>query len=122
MRGVATRVLIVDDEEDMRVLLRAMIGGGNGIQVVGEAVDGTDALSRLAEADPSVIVLDQMMPGLTGLETARLILERRPDQAILLFSAFLSDELRAEAAAIGVSACLTKDQVGRINEAIRSVV
>jgi DNA-binding NarL/FixJ family response regulator len=121
MRVVTTSVLVVDDEEDMRVLVRAIVGSADGIDVVGEAVDGTDALSRLEEVDPAVVVLDQMMPGMTGLETARLILERRPSQAIVLFSAFLNDELRAEAAAIGVSACLTKDQVGRIADAIRSV-
>lgn len=121
MRVVATSVLIVDDEEDMRVLVRAIVSAGDGISVVGEAVDGTQALTRVDELDPTVIVLDQMMPGLTGLETARVILERRPGQAIVLFSAFLSEELRAEAASIGVAACLTKDQVGRIAEAIRSV-
>jgi two-component system, chemotaxis family, chemotaxis protein CheY len=120
MRAVATSVLIVDDEEDMRVLVRAIVSG-DGITVAGEAADGTQALAQLEAVDPAVVVLDQMMPGMTGLETARLILERRPNQAIVLFSAFLSDELRAEASAIGVSACLTKDQVGRIAEAIRSV-
>ena len=120
MRTV-TSVLIVDDEEDMRVLLRAILGARDGISVVGEAADGSQALSRLDELDPNVIVLDQMMPGMTGLETARLILLRRPTQAIVLFSAFLNEELRAEAASIGVAACLTKDQVGRIAEAIRSV-
>ena len=120
MRVVATSVLIVDDEEDMRVLVRAIISSGD-ISVVGEAADGVQALARSDELDPDVIVLDQMMPGMTGLETARLILERRPGQAILLFSAFLNDELRAEADAIGVSGCLTKDQVGRIGDAIRSV-
>lgn len=118
---MVTSVLIVDDEEDMRVLVRAIVSAADGISVVGEAANGDQALSRIEDLDPSVIVLDQMMPGMTGLETARLILERRPAQAILLFSAFLSDELRAEAATIGVSACLTKDQVGRIADAIRSV-
>jgi two-component system chemotaxis response regulator CheY len=120
MPAVATSVLIVDDQEDIRILVRALIRG-DGFVVAGEAASGEEALVEVERTNPEVIVLDQMMPGMTGLETARQILERRPDQRILLFSAYLSDEIREEAAAVGVTDCLTKDAVSRIADAIRAV-
>jgi CheY-like chemotaxis protein len=120
MPAVATSVLIVDDQEDIRILVRALIRS-DGFVVAGEAASGEEALVEVERTDPEVIVLDQMMPGMTGLETARQILERRPDQRILLFSAYLSDEIREEAAAVGVTDCLTKDAVSRIADAIRAV-
>jgi CheY-like chemotaxis protein len=119
---VPTSVLIVDDQEDIRILIRALIRGADDeFAVTGEAANGEEALAALDNADPEVIVLDQMMPGMTGLETARRILERRPGQRILLFSAYLSDEIREEAAAVGVTDCLAKDQVARIADALRAI-
>ncbi|MEY2565947.1 MAG: two-component system, chemotaxis family, chemotaxis protein CheY [Actinomycetota bacterium] len=119
---VPTSVLIVDDQEDIRILVRALIRGADDeFAVTGEAANGEEALAALDNADPEVIVLDQMMPGMTGLETARRILERRPGQRILLFSAYLSDEIREEAAAVGVTDCLAKDQVARIADALRAI-
>jgi NarL family two-component system response regulator LiaR len=119
---VPTSVLIVDDQEDIRILIRALIRGADDeFAVTGEAANGEEALAALDNADPKVIVLDQMMPGMTGLETARRILERRPGQRILLFSAYLSDEIREEAAAVGVTDCLAKDQVARIADALRAI-
>ena len=71
----AVRVLIVDDEDDMRALLRNLIEIANdGLSVAGEAADGHQAIHRWREAQPDVVVLDQRMPGVTGLETAFSIL------------------------------------------------
>src|SRR3954471_19875886 len=80
------RVLIVDDEEDMRGLVRATIEVANeGLTVAAEAADGETAVSIVREQHPEVVVLDQRMPGVTGLETARRILDEHPEQAIVLF-------------------------------------
>jgi CheY-like chemotaxis protein len=57
------------------------------------------------------VVLDQRMPGLTGLEVAERILRDDPEQRVILFSAGLTDEIRRQAEAVGVTACLTKDEV-----------
>lgn len=83
----------------------------SGIVVVGEAASGEEALACVDELDPGVVLLDQMMPGLSGLETAERILQRRPDQAIVLFSAAIDDELRDRALALGIAACLAKDRL-----------
>lgn len=109
--STATSILIVDDERDMRFLVRAVLGR-SGIQVVGEAADGAEAISKVQELDPppvpTVILLDNRMPGLSGLEVAAKILERTPGQLIILFSAYLDDETIAEATRFGVAACVSK--------------
>ena len=117
--GAPTRTLIVDDEEDMRFLVRAVIeAANNGLSVSGEAADGEEALERWREHRPEVVVLDQRMPGMSGLEVAERILAEHPEQRIILFSAYLDDETAAEASRLGVELCLTKSEYGRLPEAL----
>ena len=113
--------LIVDDQPDIRLLLRVIINASNnGLVVAGEAESGTDALELVDTLDPDVIVLDQMMPGMSGLDTAKAILRDRPAQRIILFSAYLDDALRAAAADAGVTSCVDKGSVADLPDAIRS--
>ena len=66
------RTLIVDDEPDLRLVLRLAFEHRNeGLYVTGEAGAGEEALERLDEADPQIVVLDHMMPGMDGFETCR---------------------------------------------------
>ena len=103
------RTLIVDDEPDLRLLLRLAIEHRNeGLMVSGEAAEGQEALDLIDEVDPTVVVLDQMMPGMDGLETAARILERRPGQLIVLYSAFLDAKLTEQASRAGITACMLK--------------
>lgn len=114
-----TRALIVDDEEDMRFLVRAVIeAANNGLAVSGEACDGAEALARWREERPEVVVLDHRMPDMTGLEVAAQILAEYPEQQIVLFSAYLDDETTAAARSIGVDACLAKTEYGRLPETL----
>ena len=84
-------VLLVDDERDIRDLARLVLEM-DGIQV-NEAVDGPQALVQFAELNPppqpAVVVLDNRMPGMTGVEVAAKMLSIYPDQVIVLFTAFL---------------------------------
>ncbi len=103
------RTMIVDDEADLRLVLRLAIEQRNeGLAVAGEAAGGDDALEQLDAVDPTIVVLDQMMPGMDGLETAARILERRPGQLIVLYSAFLDAELQEQARQCGITACVRK--------------
>jgi NarL family two-component system response regulator YdfI len=114
--------LIVDDDADIRLLIRLTIEAANaGLFVLGEAADGAEALAQVDELDPCVIVVDQMMPGMGGIETATRIFERRPQQVVILCSAYLDDDLRREAAAIGIHACLSKAEINRIPETVLSI-
>lgn len=103
----------------MRVLIRTTIEIANrGLEVACEAADGIQAVTVWEACRPDVVVLDQRMPGLSGMEAAARILARRPDQPIVLFSAFLTDAVRRSAEALGIRACLAKDEVHRLPETL----
>lgn len=91
----------------MRALLEQMLALDD-FEVVGSAANGASALPLMAEADPDVVVLDYSMPGLDGLLTARLIKEERPDQKIILYTAYLDAELESKAHRAGISLCVEK--------------
>ena len=119
MEQRTNRALIVDDDEDMRLLLRVVIERANeGLEVVGEASDAVDGFERWREHRPDVMVVDQRMPGGTGLELAERILAEAPSQSIILFSAYLDEETTARAAEVGVRACLSKDDYREIPAAL----
>ena len=115
--------LIVDDQEDVRLLVRMIIEAANqGLFVSGEAASGQEAVERLEETDPAVVVVDEMMPGLSGIETASLILRRRPGQRIILCTAYLDDEVLARATAVGIQVCLPKEQAAELPDTIYALM
>jgi two-component system invasion response regulator UvrY len=114
---------IVDDQEDVRLLVRMIIEAHNqGLFVSGEAASGHEAVERVEETDPAVVVVDEMMPGLSGIETATLILKRRPGQRIILCTAYLDEELRRRAEAAGIHVCIPKEHAGQLPGAIRALI
>jgi DNA-binding NarL/FixJ family response regulator len=111
--------LIVDDDDDMRFLVRVLIEAANeGLAVAAEARNGEEAVERWREHRPDVVVLDNRMPGRSGLEVAAEILAEQPDQSIILFSAFLDEDTLAQADALGVRACLSKDHYDELPAAL----
>lgn len=101
----------------MRALI-AHVLRAEEIDVV-EAATAEEAIARWRELRPDAIVLDQRMPPATGLEIARSILTEAPAQVIFLFTAFVDAAIRSEAEAIGITACVGKDQVFEIPELVR---
>jgi YesN/AraC family two-component response regulator len=115
-------VLIVDDEDDIRMLMRMVIqGGGDDLSVAGEAADGREALEIFEREEVDVVVLDQRMPGLSGIETATKMLEIRPLQKIVMCSAFLDTELRREAEAHGIAKAIAKRDIDRLPQVLREL-
>ena len=111
--------MIVDDDEDMRFLLRAVIERANeGLQVAAEAAGADEAFERWRSVRPDVLILDQRMPGTTGLQVAEQILREDARQSIILFSAYLDDDLIARADEIGIRACISKDRYDDIPDAL----
>jgi DNA-binding NarL/FixJ family response regulator len=101
------RVFVIEDTPQMRLLLEQMLTLDD-FEVVGSAANGASALPEMNSADPDVVVLDYNMPGLDGLLTARLIKEERPDQAIILYTAYLDAELEEKATRAGITLCVEK--------------
>ena len=114
--------LIVDDQPDVRRLIRLIIEDANReLFVSGEAASGEEALAQVDELDPSVVLLDYMMPDMDGFQAAAKILARRPAQRMILCTAFLDEEVRHRALQSGFSACLSKGEFFRIPDAVRDV-
>ena len=94
--------------------------------VVGEASTGDEAIELASQNDPKVVVMDYRMPGMNGLVAARKIREERPDQAIILYTAYLDPGLEEEAREAGVAVTVGKvegvHQLERhINELCRDI-
>lgn len=111
VRNGTIRVLIVDDEPDLRLLLRTMLTLDQRFEIAGEGTDGGEALTLFEQLRPDVLLLDQRMPVLTGLDVARQVLGEHPGQAVILLSAYLNDAVKAEAAALGVRGVIGKEQI-----------
>lgn len=121
-----TTMLIVDDELDMRMLVRVVIEMANdGLSIVGEAADGLEAIQVWRDLDgppvPDVVILDNRMPGISGLDVAKRILEERPGQLIVLYSAFLDDDIRRQADALGIQRCVSKNDLEQLPNVIREL-
>jgi DNA-binding NarL/FixJ family response regulator len=101
------RVLIVDDTEHVRRMLRNMLEL-DGFEVVGEAGSGPDAVALLDRAEADVVVIDYKMPEVDGLETAGRIRAARPAQVMILYTAFIDADLERRAREVGVSVVLGK--------------
>jgi DNA-binding NarL/FixJ family response regulator len=109
---VPARVMIVDDHADVRFLLRAIIDDSDeDVIVIGEADGVRAALESIDNLDPDVVVLDAVMPVVSGLEAAPMILARRPGQKILLCSALVDDDVREKAERAGIADCVSKDDM-----------
>ena len=101
------KVMVVDDTDHVRRMLRNMLEL-DGFAVVGEAGSGVDAVAAIDGADPDVVVVDYKMPEVDGLETAKRIRALRPDQVMILYTAFVDPELERKARDVGVSVVLGK--------------
>ena len=100
-------VLVVDDTDHVRTMLADMLEL-DGFSVIGRAGSGEEALGLLESIDPDVVIMDLKMPGLDGLETTRRVKERRPEQWVILYTAYLDKAIERAAREAGVTLCLGK--------------
>ena len=97
--GVPSTVVIVDDNNDVRFLLKLLLQDAEGIEVVADASSGEEGVDLVKQHRPDFVVLDCVMPGISGDEVARQIRSENPDVRIISFSAASSSQ-RAWADAI----------------------
>jgi DNA-binding NarL/FixJ family response regulator len=103
------RVVLVDDDQLVRVGLRMLLSGDDGLVVVGEAGDGLKAEAVIASTAPDVVLMDIRMPGCDGLVATERELRRRPDLAVLVLTTFEGDDLVLGALQAGARGFLLKD-------------
>jgi DNA-binding NarL/FixJ family response regulator len=116
------RVLIADDQQMVRQGFSVLLGAQPGIEVIGQAVDGLDAIAKVAELVPDVVLMDIRMPELGGIEATRRITDERPEIRVLVLTTFDLDEYVYEALRAGASGFLLKDAGReRLVDAVRTV-
>ena len=102
------RVLIVDDHTIVRTGLRALIGGETGMELVGEATCGEEAMQLARTLHPEVIVLDLSLPDLDGIQVTRIIKSEQPDLRVLILTVHEDEALLREAIRAGASGYIIK--------------
>ena len=109
---MTTSVLIVDDQALLRTAFSSLIDAEDDLQVVGEAVDGRDAVEMAVRLCPDVVVMDIRMPGMDGIEATRRItsIEGSPEPRVLILTTFDLDEYVFEALRAGASGFALKSR------------
>ena len=104
----AIRVLVVDDHAVVREGLRTFLRLQEGIEVVGEAGDGVEAVVEAARLAPDVVLMDLVMPRLDGVEAMQQIREARPQTRVIVLTSFGDDEKLLAAVRAGAAGYLLK--------------
>jgi DNA-binding NarL/FixJ family response regulator len=107
---VTIRILIADDQALIRGGFRMILDAQDDLEVVGEAIDGDDAIRRCAELDPDVVVMDVRMPAMDGIEATRRITAADPTARVLILTMFDLDEYVYRALRAGASGFMLKDR------------
>jgi DNA-binding NarL/FixJ family response regulator len=112
-------ILIADDSETIRTLIRAFIENRAGFEVCGEAVDGVDAIEKAKELKPDLIILDLAMPRMNGAAAASVLKRMMPDVPIILFTMY--DEIMSKALTSAVHVDLVLSKPNGLNEMVTHV-
>ncbi len=103
-----TKVLLVDDHTLFREGVRALLSTAPDIEVIGEAADGKQAIELAEELSPDIVVMDLVMPGMTGIQAAQHLHDRHPDMKILILSMYDDDEYVCQILKAGASGYVLK--------------
>ncbi|GHI91523.1 MULTISPECIES: response regulator [Streptomyces] len=120
--GRVIRVLIADDQQMVRQGFTVLLNTQPDIEVIGQAVHGLDAVAKVADLSPDVVLMDIRMPELGGIEATRRITGSTPDIRVLVLTTFDLDEYVYEALRAGASGFLLKDaSADQLADAVRVV-
>jgi DNA-binding NarL/FixJ family response regulator len=113
LKATTVRIVIADDHEIFRRGLRSLLESHSNWEVCAEAVNGREAIERVRELKPDVVVLDVTMPQLNGLEAAREIRKNVPESKVVILSQHEPSLMKQSALAAGARAYVTKSEVSR---------
>lgn len=115
-------VLIVDDHPVVRQGLRTFLETQQDLEIIGEAVNGEDAIVQIRDAVPDVVLMDLVLPGIDGIEATRQAREASPATKVIVLTSFADDERVFPAIKAGAAGYLLKDvEPSQLAEAIRAV-
>ncbi|MCI0438257.1 MAG: response regulator transcription factor, partial [Chloroflexi bacterium] len=103
------RVLLADDQSLMRRGISLLLQEEPDIEVVGEASNGWDVIENVKELEPDVVLMDVEMPGISGIDATRRILDAAPNVSVLIFTAYERGEFLFQALEAGASGFALKD-------------
>jgi len=116
------RILIADDHVIVRSGIKLLLESEQGIEVVGEAVDGHEAIKMVNELKPDIVLMDIAMPGIDGLQATKQIKEAHPDIEVLVLTMHRSEEYFFEMLKAGASGYILKGaETSDLIHAIRTV-
>lgn len=116
------RVVVADDEHDVRLLLRMQFGALDDVDLVGEAGDGIRCLDLCRELGPHAVVMDLLMPRLDGFAAIDRLREDQPEIGIVAYTAVAGDYVRQEMGRLGIEVVLKSGDVSVLAEALRRSV
>ena len=117
------RVLIADDNEFVRVVIRTYVEQQIGVEVCGEAANGTEAVESAKKLKPDLVLLDLMMPELNGIQAASILKAEMPEVRIILFTLYSDHVGETLASAAGVDMVLSKpDGMSVLPDAVNSLL
>ena len=119
---MASRILIVDDHAAVRRGLRRLLEESPEWQVVGEAIDGREAVEKTRELSPDLIVMDFLMPSMNGLEASRVITKLAHHPPILMLTMFMSRQLVEEARRAGVRGAIHKSETSKVVSGLQALL
>ncbi len=117
--GPLVRVLLADDQRLVRESLATLLGLLGGIELVGTASNGEEAIALVDEHRPDIVLMDLRMPRIDGIEATRRLRERHPDVRVIALTTYADDESVLGALRAGARGYLTKDASG---EDIRAAI
>jgi len=105
------RVLVADDHRLFAEALAVILAGEAGVECVGVAADGREAIRKAKELEPDVVLMDISMPVLDGIEATRRLHRRQPGIAVLVLTGSSAEQDIAQARAAGAVGYITKDSI-----------
>src|SRR2546422_639623 len=122
-RRVKTTIVLADDHPIVRQGLRSVLEAEPDFRVIGEAGDGLETMQLVERLRPQVLVLDLLMPGLSGLEVARQVRQRAPETRVIVLSMHANEAYVLEALRHGAAAYVLKEiSSAELVQAVRAVV
>ena len=116
------KVLLIDDHDLVRNGIRRLLEDTSEVKIIGEAVSGEEGVKKAQALDPDIILLDINMPGIGGLEACHRILQRRPEQKIIILTVHTEESFPKRLLEIGAKGYLTKEcTISEMMDAIKAV-